>query len=165
MAGDAAIAAAARVSGMLAARVDEAGKEAKAVALTAAKVAAETSKKAELADIAGDEAVAAGLKAITDSVTRGAREAAETAMGAAQRATSRAEEAGRASREATGRAEEIALAAKKAAEEALAKAEEALIKSIIKRLSSGTWIAVLALIALGTIFAAVMLSALLVGIR
>ena len=86
-------------------------------------------------------------------------------MGAAQRATSRAEEAGRASREATGRAEEIALAAKKAAEEALAKAEEALIKSIIKRLSSGTWITVLALISLGTIFASVMLSALLLGIR
>jgi hypothetical protein len=77
-------------------------------------------------------------------------------MAAAQRATSRAEEAGRSSREATSRAEEIALAAKRAAEEALAKAEEALIKSIIKRLTRWDWIATLIIINLSLIFAAVL---------
>ena len=79
-------------------------------------------------------------------------------MSAAQRATSRAEEAGRSSREATSRAEEIALAAKRAAEEALAKAEEALIKSIIKRLTRWDWIATLVIINLSIIFAAVLFS-------
>lgn len=125
--------------------------------------------------MAGDEAMVAAMKAITEQaamraeeaaaraviVAEGAHKSAETAMGAAQKATSRAEEAARASREATSRSEEIALAAKKAAEEALAKSEEALIRAVIKRLPSGTWMAVLILTSLCTIFAAVMLSAVL----
>ncbi|MEE8204582.1 MAG: hypothetical protein V3T68_00880, partial [Dehalococcoidales bacterium] len=56
------------------------------------------------------------------------------------------------------KAEEVAEVARKAAQEALTKAEEALVRAVIKRLTRGEWIFLLIVINLAVVFAAVLLA-------
>jgi len=130
-------------------------------------VAEETAGKAELADQAADEALAAAIRTAEKIATARAEEAKRAAREASARAEeiarAKAEETKRAAKEATTRAEEIARLAREAAEQAMAKAEEALVKAVVKRLTQWEWIATLVVINLAIVFGAVMLAVALVG--
>ncbi len=86
MAGDEAIGAATRVDGLIAGRVDEAGRDAQKVAAKGFIVADRARKKADIADVAGDKAIGDVAKALHQLVSR-AEELAKAAEGAAESAT------------------------------------------------------------------------------
>ena len=64
---------------------------------------------------------------------------------------------------AAARAEEIARAAQEAADRAMAKAEEALVKKIVRKLTQSEWTIYGAIIILAVIFGAVLLAVAITG--
>ena len=170
IAGEEAIKAASKVTGMLSERVDEAGREAKETAVKGFETAEKTRKKAELADITGDEATEAAMRAFQQFVSnaeeaaRQTRETAEAAIrAAAEETASRVEEARRSAEELARQVREAAdMAANEAirkAEEALAKAAEALPAKLVKKIiSSWTFLGALILVFVCAVFAAVAIS-------
>jgi hypothetical protein len=140
--GDEAILAAAKVSGVLSERVEEAGGDAKEAATSGYQVADKTHKKAEQADIAGDEVIGAAAQALHKLVSR--------AVAAAGQAREAAEKAMKTSKE-------VATEAARKAEEAAKKAD--LVPKLVRQvISSREFILTLIMVVLGAMFAAVALS-------
>ena len=160
-------------------KADEAGRRAKKAAASTFRAAEELSRKAELAELAGDEAIVAASKVsglLAEKVEEAGNEAKEsTSKGfeVAEKALKTAEEADTAGDEAIAaatasldtqvkRAEELARQADEKAEHTI-KAD--MIPKIVREvLSSRQFLLIILMVVLGTLFASVAISAGLVSL-